>query len=89
MTIPFRRMHPRRRHAHAGADSPSQAGTLINLGLVLIEVPDPDAAETALTESLRIWEKKYGREFAVPRPPSAVWVMCICSKVNSLARKRN
>ncbi len=49
--------------AQSGADNPAQAGTLINLGLVLIEVPDLDAAEKAFAESLRIWEKNYGREY--------------------------
>ena len=49
--------------AQAGADGPAQAGTLINLGLVLIEIPDLDAAEKDFGESLRIWEKKYGRDF--------------------------
>ncbi|HEV7491115.1 MAG TPA: serine/threonine-protein kinase, partial [Rhodanobacteraceae bacterium] len=49
--------------AQAGTDSPAQAGTLINLGLVLIEIPDLDAAEKDFAESLRIWEKNYGREY--------------------------
>jgi len=49
--------------AQAGADNPAQAGTLINLGLVLIEIPDLDAAEKDFAESLRIWEKNYGREY--------------------------
>jgi len=49
--------------AQAGADNPAQAGTLINLGLVLIEIPDLDAAEKVFAESLRIWEKNYGREY--------------------------
>jgi serine/threonine-protein kinase len=49
--------------AQTGPDNPAQAGTLINLGLVLIEVPDLDAAEKAFAESLRIWEKNYGREY--------------------------
>ena len=49
--------------AQAGADSPTQAGTLINLGMVLIEIPDLDAAEKDFAESLRIWEKNYGREY--------------------------
>jgi len=47
----------------AGPDNPVRAGTLINLGLVLIEVPDLDAAEKAFSESLRLWEKNYGREY--------------------------
>ncbi|MEO7064092.1 MAG: serine/threonine-protein kinase [Dokdonella sp.] len=46
-----------------GIDSPARAGFLINLGLVLIEIPDLDAAEKAFTESLRIWQGKYGKEF--------------------------
>ncbi len=46
-----------------GIDSPARAGFLINLGLVLIEIPDLDAAEKAFAESLRIWQGKYGREF--------------------------
>jgi serine/threonine-protein kinase len=49
--------------AQAGVDNPVQAGTLLNLGLDLIEIPDLDAAEKAYTESLRIWEKNYGREY--------------------------
>jgi len=49
--------------AQAGADGPAQAGTLINLGLVLIEIPDLDAAEKDFAESLRIWEKNYGRQY--------------------------
>jgi eukaryotic-like serine/threonine-protein kinase len=49
--------------AQAGADNPAQAGTLINLGLVLIEIPDLGAAEKDFAESLRIWEKNYGREY--------------------------
>jgi serine/threonine protein kinase len=49
--------------AQAGADNPTQAGTLINLGLVLIEIPDLDAAEKDFAESLRIWEKNYGRQY--------------------------
>ncbi|MGH8040711.1 MAG: protein kinase domain-containing protein [Rudaea sp.] len=52
--------------AALGATNPSVAGvagTLINLGEVLIEIPDLDAAENAFTESLNIWQSKYGREF--------------------------
>ncbi len=49
--------------AQADADNPVQAGTLINLGLILIEIPDLDAAEKAFAESLRIWEKNYGRNY--------------------------
>jgi serine/threonine-protein kinase len=49
-----------------GAENPAAngpAGTLINLGDVLIEIPDLDAAENAFNESLHIWQSKYGREF--------------------------
>jgi tetratricopeptide (TPR) repeat protein len=49
--------------AQVGPDNPAQAGTLVNLGLVLIEMPDLDSAEKDFAEALRIWEKKYGREF--------------------------
>jgi serine/threonine-protein kinase len=48
--------------AQSGADNPTQAGTLINLGLVLIEIPDLEAADKDFAESLRIWEKNYGRD---------------------------
>jgi serine/threonine-protein kinase len=49
--------------AQFGGDNPAVAGTLINLGLVLIEIPDLDAAERTFAESLRIWEKNYGRTY--------------------------
>ena len=52
-----------KQRAQAGADNPAQAGTLINLGLVLIEIPDLNAAEKAFAESLRVWEKNYGRDY--------------------------
>ena len=44
-------------------DSPALAGTLINLGDTLVEYPDLDAADRAFSESLRIWEKRYGRDY--------------------------
>jgi hypothetical protein len=31
--------------------------------LVLVEIPDLDAAEKDFAESLRIWEKNYGRDY--------------------------
>jgi tetratricopeptide (TPR) repeat protein len=46
-----------------GEDSPALAGTLINLGDTLVESSDLDAADRAFSESLRIWEKRYGRDY--------------------------
>jgi eukaryotic-like serine/threonine-protein kinase len=46
-----------------GADSPALAGTLINLGLTLVQIPDLDAAEHAFAEAESIWENKYGTNF--------------------------
>ncbi|HEX3124823.1 MAG TPA: serine/threonine-protein kinase [Rhodanobacteraceae bacterium] len=49
--------------AKLGNDHPAIAGTEINLGALLIESGDADAAEKMLTESVAIFEKKYGRDF--------------------------
>ena len=46
-----------------GADDPALAGTLINLGLVLIEQTDLAAADEAFDRSLQIWTRRYGRDF--------------------------
>ena len=46
-----------------GDDAPARAGTLANLGSDLIEIPDLAAAEKTFAESMRIFEKKYGRAF--------------------------
>jgi tetratricopeptide (TPR) repeat protein len=46
-----------------GADHPAVAGTEINLGNVLLDSDDFDDAERVLTESVAIFEKKYGRDY--------------------------
>ncbi|QBB71243.1 tetratricopeptide repeat protein [Pseudolysobacter antarcticus] len=46
-----------------GDDAPARAGTLANLGSDLIEIPDLAAAEKTFAESMRVFEKKYGRAF--------------------------
>jgi len=51
------------RRADAGSDDIVLAGILINLGQVQIEMPDLAAAEASFAESLRIFEKKYGRDY--------------------------
>ncbi len=51
------------RRAQAGADDPTLAGILINLGQTQIEIPDLAGAEASYAESLGIFEKKYGRDY--------------------------
>ena len=49
--------------ATLGADHPAIAGAEINLGNVLLDSGDADAAERVLAESFTIFEKKYGRDY--------------------------
>jgi eukaryotic-like serine/threonine-protein kinase len=49
--------------ANLAADNPAVAGTLINLGTALVEIPDVDAAKHAFAEAQQIWQAKYGPEF--------------------------
>lgn len=46
--------------AQRDAGSAALAGTLINLGLASIELPDLDAAAGAFGESMRLWESRQG-----------------------------
>ncbi len=46
-----------------GEDSPARAGTLVNLGVVLIYDGDLGGAERAFNDAIKIWEPRLGREF--------------------------
>jgi serine/threonine-protein kinase len=46
-----------------GDQHPAVAGSEINLGYLLVDSGDADAAERVLGESVAIFEKKYGREY--------------------------
>lgn len=49
--------------ANLGKDHPDVAGTLMNLGNTLCEIPDLGAAERDFSEARDIWQAKYGRDF--------------------------